>query len=113
MPMLIIESKLFSGDPIPRVDYTAAEHRTWKEVYSKLKTLYPTLACTEYQRSLQNFERDGIFTTERIPQLEDVSRYLKSKVLYWFPELYTRLVLVWLEKHNRVSDYDYDMQLAF
>uniref|UniRef100_A0A914XKN3 Biopterin-dependent aromatic amino acid hydroxylase family profile domain-containing protein n=2 Tax=Plectus sambesii TaxID=2011161 RepID=A0A914XKN3_9BILA len=74
-----VASKFRHGDPIPIIDYTAAEHRTWKEVFTKLKTLFPTLACMEFRRSLENFERDGIFSPEHIPQLEDVSRYLKRK----------------------------------
>ncbi len=67
-----------SGDTIPTIDYTPDEHRVWSEVYAKLKSLYPTLACAEYRRNLAAIEREGIFTPNRIPQLHDVSCYLQS-----------------------------------
>merc|ERR1739846_284763 len=36
------------GEEIPRVQYTPAEIKTWGTIYNKLKALYPTHACAEF-----------------------------------------------------------------
>jgi phenylalanine-4-hydroxylase len=59
------------GEPC-RVEYTDTERATWGEVFDRLTTLYPTHACSEYNRA---FAALG-YTREDIPQLQDVSRFL-------------------------------------
>lgn len=50
-----------------------------KEVYSTLKDLYSTHACSEYLEALSQLERHCGYSPDNIPQLEDVSCFLKER----------------------------------
>lgn len=41
----------------------------------------PKHACQEYRKVFAMLEEDGIFEANKIPQLEDMSAFLKSKSL--------------------------------
>jgi phenylalanine-4-hydroxylase len=48
-------------------------------IYRQLKKLYPTAACHQHILVLENLEKAGGFSETAIPQLEDVSRFMKQR----------------------------------
>ena len=70
------------GDKIPRIEYTPDEIATWDEVYSKVFELLPGRASSMHRRYLKIMEAQCGFGLGQIPQLEDVSNFLKSRFHY-------------------------------
>jgi phenylalanine-4-hydroxylase len=60
------------GQPVPRIDYSEAEHAVWRKVWAELTPLHERHACREYLNSRDRLALDRT----RIPQLADVNRHL-------------------------------------
>ncbi|XP_060069239.1 phenylalanine-4-hydroxylase-like [Ylistrum balloti] len=66
------------GEEIPRVTYTPEEIQTWSTMYDKLTALYPTHACREFNHIFPLLEENCGYRRDNIPQLEDISKFLKD-----------------------------------
>lgn len=67
------------GEPLPYVKYSEEEIKTWGIVYNKLTELYPTHACKEHNHVFPLLVENCGFKEDNIPQLQDVSNFLKGK----------------------------------
>ncbi|XP_052004097.1 tryptophan 5-hydroxylase 1-like isoform X2 [Xyrauchen texanus] len=67
------------GDPIPHVEFTDEEVKTWGVVFRELNKLYPTHACREYLCNLPLLTQYCCYREDNIPQLEDVSNFLRER----------------------------------
>ncbi|KAI8866328.1 hypothetical protein GQ42DRAFT_181390 [Ramicandelaber brevisporus] len=66
------------GMPLPHIEYSEQETATWGAVFDRLTKLYPTHACREHQYVFPLLEQNCGFRKDNIPQLEDVSNFLKD-----------------------------------
>lgn len=80
---------LCSGDPIPRIEYTDTEEATWTAVFKTVVDLMPKHFCQEYRQVFAMLVEEGIFRPDKIPQLEDMSAFLKSMYNIFQSTIYT------------------------
>lgn len=66
------------GQQIPRVEYTEEEVKTWGVVFRNLTQLYPTHACYQHNHVFQLLIENCGYREDNIPQLEDVSNFLRD-----------------------------------
>ncbi|XP_040175829.1 tyrosine 3-monooxygenase isoform X1 [Anopheles arabiensis] len=66
------------GDPIPHIDYTETENKTWAAVFGRVKELMVQHACSEYIAVFRKLEDEKIFVKERLPQLQEMSDFLRK-----------------------------------
>lgn len=65
------------GDPIPHINYTETENKTWSAVFTRVKELMVKHACSEYIAVFKKLEEEKIFVNERLPQLQEMSDFLR------------------------------------
>jgi phenylalanine-4-hydroxylase len=61
------------GEPIPRIEYTEAEHEVWRIVSRELAPKHAKYACREFQEAAAALA----LPTDRIPQLDEVTAGLQ------------------------------------
>ena len=64
-----------------RIEYTKEEVATWDEVYARVFELLPGRASAMHRKYLAIMEAECGYGLGQIPQLEDVSNFLKSRGL--------------------------------
>ena len=85
---------LFRGDPIPYIEYTKEETATWGAVWEKVFELLPGRACSIHRVRLEKMMQECGTGPNCIPQMEDVSNFLKRKKYEFLDNI--------LEKHFNV-----------
>ena len=70
-----------AGQVIPRVEYTPEEVATWGKVYTFMKKLHAQYACAEYLHIIPLMEKHCGFSADTIPQVQDISAFLKVCLL--------------------------------
>lgn len=66
------------GEKIPEVEYTDQEIEIWGYVYTELKELHKQHACERFNRNFERLKNECGYSSDKIPQLEDVSKFLHS-----------------------------------
>ncbi|KAL6071625.1 phenylalanine 4-monooxygenase [Balamuthia mandrillaris] len=66
------------GERIPRVEYTDQEKETWRTVYRKLTSMYPSHACAQHNYIFPLLEQNCGYSEDNIPQLQDISDFLQD-----------------------------------
>jgi len=61
------------------MEFTEEEVKTWGVVFRELNKLYPTHACKEYLHNLPLLTQYCGYREDNIPQLEDVSHFLRGE----------------------------------
>uniref|UniRef100_A0A7S1TH46 phenylalanine 4-monooxygenase n=1 Tax=Compsopogon caeruleus TaxID=31354 RepID=A0A7S1TH46_9RHOD len=67
-----------TGDALPDVEYTPEEHATWRTVYEEVRNAREQFACEEVRHIFPLLERNCGFGPNRIPQLRQVSEFMKD-----------------------------------
>jgi phenylalanine-4-hydroxylase len=61
------------GEPLPRIEYTAAEHDVWRTVSRELAPKHAKYACRDFREAAANLA----LPTDHIPQLDEVTARLE------------------------------------
>lgn len=76
-----------------------------RQVYQQLRSVYPTLACRQFLDGLQQLEEECGYGEDQIPQLRDVSAFLKGdKTLRLRGERTLWLMLFWQLQKQEICD---------
>ncbi|XP_033629416.1 phenylalanine-4-hydroxylase-like [Asterias rubens] len=67
------------GTPVPRMEYSENQIKTFGAIFSKLKVLYPTNACKEFNQIFPDLVKECDIREDHIPQMEDISNFVKKR----------------------------------
>ena len=67
------------GQDLPHIDYNENETNLWKLLYTTLVPKIKENACQEYLHNFEEFERNNIFSEDRVPQMGELNELLMSK----------------------------------
>lgn len=67
------------GNPLPTVEYMPHEIETWGVIYNKLRTYTDKYAISNYKENLVAMEKHCGYAPNNIPQLQDISNFLKDR----------------------------------
>ncbi|TRY73559.1 hypothetical protein TCAL_00938, partial [Tigriopus californicus] len=67
------------GRNIPKIRYTDEEIRTWGSIYTHLEEMYYHYASEKFVKNFKELQVHCNYSRNCIPQLQDVSNYLKRK----------------------------------
>ncbi|KAG5677005.1 hypothetical protein PVAND_006795 [Polypedilum vanderplanki] len=67
------------GSPIPKIQYTSEEIRTWGVVFRELHKLYVKHAVPEYMENWPQLVKYCGYREDNLPQLQDINVFLKRK----------------------------------
>ena len=62
------------GQPVPRIEYTAAEQEVWRTVWRELAPKHDRYACSAFRLALEALD----LPRERIPQLDEITGRMRS-----------------------------------
>lgn len=65
-------------NPIPKIEYVPEEEQLWTYIFQKVRPLHEVHGCKEYKVAMNNLEKAGLFTPNKIPQLEDLNQFLRK-----------------------------------
>jgi len=71
--------KVSIADPIPEIDYTTEETKTWETLLKALNPLLPGVACRDFLKGLEEMRRKGLIQQNKVPQTKDINQWLKEK----------------------------------
>ena len=66
------------GEQIPDIPYSKEQTQLWAKIYQKLKPLHQEAMCETFLKNVSEIEKE-FKADQRIPQLAELSNYLKSK----------------------------------
>lgn len=61
------------------MEYTDTETETWGVAYNKLKAYHELYAVNTFKEVMKAFEDEVGFSPTKIPQLQDISQFLRSR----------------------------------
>jgi phenylalanine-4-hydroxylase len=65
------------GEPIPRIEYTENDKKTWGYIYNHLKPLHNKYFAKQFNDNFKKLEKYCNLGENKISQLEDISNYLR------------------------------------